>query len=75
MQKFKADSIGPEDMSEPPVSQDFGGFYNTARVCADITVPTLNDGARGGVGGHVTRCAIGAIVTTHLSVCSTGGWS
>ena len=32
VQKYKADSIGPEDMSEPSETQDFRGFYETSRV-------------------------------------------
>ena len=32
IQKYKADSIGPEDLNEPSESQDFRGFYETSRV-------------------------------------------
>ena len=32
VQKYKADSIGSEDMSEPSETQDFRGFYETSRV-------------------------------------------
>ena len=32
VQKFKADSIGPEDMAEPAESQDFRGFRETSQV-------------------------------------------
>ena len=38
MQKFKADSIGPEDMNEPSEVQDFRGFYDTARVGLDYII-------------------------------------
>ena len=39
IQRFKADCIGPEDMLEPAESQDFKGFYETARVSSYILTP------------------------------------
>ena len=38
--EYKADSIGPEDMSEPSESQDFRGFYETSRVRISRSMPT-----------------------------------
>lgn len=32
VQKFKAESIGSEEMYDASESQDFKGFYETARV-------------------------------------------
>ena len=38
MFKFKADSIGHEDMEQLSESQDFKGFYETSRVRMMVTM-------------------------------------